>query len=76
MGVIGYSLALVHVKYWRVRDEAGIGVISWYRGNVETEADNKCDRVHENRPYLPNTPTIFSCLSLFLCALYNICKFY
>ena len=27
MGVIGYSLALVHAKYWRVRDEAGIGVM-------------------------------------------------
>ena len=27
MGVIGYSLALVHAKYWRVRDKAGIGVM-------------------------------------------------
>ena len=44
MSVIGCSLALVHAKYWRVRDEAGS-----YRGNVETEADNKCDRVHKKQ---------------------------
>ena len=67
MGVIGYSLALVHAKYWRVRDEAGIGVMLKRKQIINAIESTK------NRPYLPNTPIIFSCLSLFLCGLYNIC---